>query len=266
MSCDAKAHRPRPDATENSARTSGMPAMTIAPKTTSRITSVTGTLSTVAPPRLCPSHSWNCASIDAGPTSSTRRPGWAAWTSATTACRAGTRASAVSGSPDIVARTRTAEPSSDVMGRWTADTSASAPSPADSSAAAAAGVGRVQGARAGREQRILDEGVDVPGIGGDACRDPRLAGVSGPSGRRAPLEEHRRVGADLTEAHRAVGRERAGVVVVHVQRDQRRDLAAARSARPRPCPPRRAARPGGRAPPRRPAPARRRPRPPRARP
>ena len=112
--------------------------MTIAPKTTSRMASVTGTLSSVAPPRLLPSHAWNCVSIDAGPTSSTRRPGWPACTRATTAWSAGTRASAVSGSPDIVARTRTADPSSEVIGPSTEDTSASAPRPAVRSAAAAA--------------------------------------------------------------------------------------------------------------------------------
>ncbi len=134
---DTRLQRPRPAPTDEIASTTGMPAMMIAPNTTSRIASVTGRLSDVAVTRSPSSHSWNSAPIDPEPTCSTRRPGCSACTSATTSCRAATRSLAVSASPARTTCRRSAEPSSEGTGPRTSSTSSNARKPLAASVAAA---------------------------------------------------------------------------------------------------------------------------------
>ncbi len=109
--CEASVDRPMAAATEESASSTGTPAAISAPNAMIRMSRVTGRLSISAFWKSLPRVSSSALLIDGPPTSSTRSSGWACWTSAVAARSGSTRSDAVSGSPDMVIGTSSAEPS-----------------------------------------------------------------------------------------------------------------------------------------------------------
>ena len=137
MRCDAKVDRPIAAPTDDMASRIGTPAAISAPNAMSRMSSVTGRLSNSALWKSLPSVSSSALPIDWPPTSSTRSAGWSLCTDAVASSSGCTRASAVSGSPDIVTGTSSAVPSRFDTGSPTAATSGRARRRCAASAAAA---------------------------------------------------------------------------------------------------------------------------------
>ena len=201
--CEVSADSPSAAATEVSASSTGTAAASSAPNATTRITSVTGRLSTSARWKSSPYVFCSAFSIVPPPTSSTRRSGWAAWTAAVASTSGCTRSAASCGSPVISARTSTAVPPGDVTGADDAGHLGPATQPP-------AGLGRRRGRRGpvqrpgpGRDQDVLHRRVGEVGVGqhplGPAPLADRLlrVGLRGGAGHAADRD------ADHDERHPA---------------------------------------------------------------
>lgn len=134
--CEASIDRPMVAAIEESASSSGTPAMTTEPKTASRMRSVTGRESRSESARSSPRWSLTPLLMAGDPVSSTTRSGWAAATSAVSARSGTTFFLPSSSAPSMTTLTRRAVPSFEATGACTSRTSSRARIRAVSSRAA----------------------------------------------------------------------------------------------------------------------------------